>query len=98
LLMAIGLGLGIGISIGGVGRSGEPVPRLHLSGLSIAETGGSVGTLSTANKPDDWGDSVYSIPEGGDPDGKFSIDGNEVSASDLDFENAQSHPLTVLDT
>ncbi len=39
----------------GMGRAGAAVPRIHLSGLSIAEdaeVGDLIGTLSVANSPD----------------------------------------------
>lgn len=96
--MPIGLGIGIGISIGGVGRSGEAVPRIQLSGLSIAEdaAGGTVlGDLSVANSPPgvSW---TYAFKAGSNAAGLWQIiNGNQVALADeasLDYEDTSSYP------
>jgi hypothetical protein len=89
--MPIGLGIGIGISIGGGSGGGVSPPRIQLSGLSIAETGGTVGTLSVANSEATW---TFAITA--DPDSKFTIENDdELVAADLDYETATSHLVTI---
>lgn len=83
-----------------VAGRGAGVPRTVLifeSVLEDAEIGDLWGTLSTVNKPDDWGDDVYTITS--DPDGVAQIDGDRIEvAAALDYETASSHSIEITNT
>lgn len=99
--MPIGLGIGIGISIGGGGGGGGvAVPRIQLSGLSIAEDAvgdTEIGTASVANAPEGV---TYTWAITSDPDSKFAIDETTgvltlATLATLDYETATSHQVTI---
>jgi hypothetical protein len=82
----------------GLHRLGQPSdePRIVISASEIAENdqpGSIVGALSVLGAS---GAYAFSIPPGGDPDGKFVLSGpNLVTTSALDFETAASHQVTI---
>ncbi len=82
----------------GLHRLGAPSDeaRIVISALEISESaqpGATVGALSVVGRS---GFHTFSIPEGGDPDGKFALVGPNLTTTDgLDFEAASSHLVTV---
>lgn len=77
--------------------------RIKLTGGILAENasvGDLWGTLSTENKPVDWGTSTYSIVS--DPDGVAVLDGSVNTRleleSALDFDESDRHTVVVRDT
>lgn len=71
-------------------------PRITISAFSVSEDaqpGSIIGVLSVVAGS---GSYSFSIPAGGDPDGKFALSGaNLMSTAPFDFENATSHQVTI---
>lgn len=95
--------LALDLSLNARRGGGAPGPYIVATLETILESA-SVGdlwaTLSTVNKPDDWGDDAYTITA--DPDSVAQLDGAddtllEVGAA-LDFETASSHSVQVTNT
>ncbi|MEL6707605.1 MAG: cadherin repeat domain-containing protein [Pseudomonadota bacterium] len=83
--------------------TGRPSGKLRVINTSIAISatqvpedalaGSTVGVLSVV---DGQGSYTFSIPSGGDPDGKFTLDGNALQLADaLDYESATRHLITI---
>ncbi len=94
------LGLGMGLQRGKKKRSGSAPTRIDLSNLSIAEDQAlntNFATISTVNKPGDWGTSTYAITV--DADNKFATLGTGLRIDNaVNYEVATSHQVTIRDT
>lgn len=89
--MSYGYGYGYRI---GTSQRGPTGPQLVISASSVLESalpGSTVGVLSVVG-----GSGTYTFTKTADPDSKFAVSGANLNlAAGLNFEDAQSHNVTI---